>query len=171
MFPEANTYPPYYTNYFKLVEEKNLIKALESDLTQSTQFISSLPNNKIDFAYEKNKWTIKQVLQHIIDSERILTYRALHIARKDKHNLQTFNENEYADNTINNQLTINDLVNDFNNCRNNTISLFKSFTNLNLIEMSTINTNNVTPLSIGYFICGHTKHHLNILKKRYLLQP
>ena len=76
-----------------------------------------MANNKIDFAYEKNKWTIKQVLQHIIDCERILTYRALHIARKDKHNLQTFNENEYADNTINNQLTINDLVNDFNNCR------------------------------------------------------
>lgn len=170
MFPKENTYPSYYTHYFNLIEEKNVIEALENDLKQSKQFITSIPIDKINFAYDKDKWTIKQVLQHIIDCERILAFRALHIARKDKQILQPFNENDYAANAELNHLTINDILNDFDANRKNTISLFKSFTNLNLVEIGKVGSYEITPLSIGYFISGHSKHHINIIKKRYLQQ-
>jgi hypothetical protein len=171
MFPKENTYPPYYTHYFNLIEEKNVIEALENDLNQSNQFINFIPKDKINFAYDKGKWTVKQVLQHIIDCERILAYRALHIARKDKQIIQPFNENDYVANTELNHLSIQDILIDFDACRKNTISLFKTFTNLNLIEIGKVGFYEVTPLSIGYFINGHTKHHLNIIRNRYLQQP
>lgn len=168
MYPAESSYPPYYTKFLALVPEKNLLDALTNNLNEVSKFILSIPGEKADYAYDSGKWTIKQVIQHIIDCERILSYRSLHIARKDKQALLFFNENEYAQVADVKDLTLTDLLNDFKAVRNSTISLFKHLKDSDLIQSGVIGNYQSTPLSIGFFLPGHANHHLNTIKERYL---
>ena len=168
MYPAESSYPPYYTKFLALVPEKNITDALSNNLNDVSEFIKSIQPEKADYAYDSGKWTIKQVIQHIIDCERILSYRALHIARKDKQALLFFNENEYAQVADVKDLTLADLLNDFTAVRNSTISLFKHLKDTDLIESGVIGNYQSTPLSIGFFLPGLANHHLNTIKERYL---
>lgn len=168
MYPAEGSHPPYYTKFFALVPEKNVLDALSNNISFVSDFIKSIPPEMGDYAYDTGKWTIKQVIQHIIDCERIICYRALHIARKDKQALFSFNENEYAELANVKNLTLLDLLNDFIAVRNSTISLFKRLTETELLEIGLVGNNNTSPLSIGFFLPGHATHHLNTIKERYL---
>lgn len=168
MYPAEGSHPPYYTKFFALVPEKNVMDALSNNISFVSDFIKSIPPEMGDYAYDTGKWTIKQVIQHIIDCERIICYRALHIARKDKQALLFFNENEYAQVADVKDLTLTDLLNDFTAVRNSTISLFKHLKDSDLIQSGVIGNYQSTPLSIGFFLPGHANHHLNTIKERYL---
>lgn len=168
MYPSETSYPPYYTKFLALVPEKNVLDALTNNLKYVSDFVKSIPSDKADYAYDLGKWTTKQVIQHIIDCERILSYRALHIARRDKQTLLFFNENEYAKVADVKDLTLLELLNDFIAVRNSTISLFKNLKDADLLESGAIGNYNATPLSIGFFLPGHANHHLNTIKERYL---
>ncbi len=168
MRPARDTYPDYYDNYIPLVKEDDLHTALRNNWTELLTVITSIPAEKALFAYAEKKWTIKQLLGHMIDTERIMTYRALRFARKDPQQPLPFEENDYAANMELDHRSLKDLVHEFEAVRGATISLFDSFTPNSLALKGKTAAGETSVLSIGYLICGHAKHHINILKERYL---
>ncbi len=168
MRPQAQTFPPYYEKYIALIKEENSIEAFQNNLIIIKDFVALIPTNKENFAYADGKWTVKQVIHHCIDTERILTYRALRFARKDFQQLLPFDENVYAANSNIDKRTLLDIVEELDTVRNATLTLYKSFNNETLLNMGNTSTGKVSVLAIGFFVCGHTLHHLNIIKERYL---
>ena len=119
-------YAPFYANYVALANTKNSIESgLSAQLESTVSFFNLIPNDKLEFKYAEGKWTIKELIQHIIDAERVLSYRALRFSRNDSTDLQGFNEDWYVENSNGNDRNIEDLLNEFSFVRNSTISLFK----------------------------------------------
>ena len=159
--------PPYFDRYINLVPDQSLIDVLKQfglELFQSEMSNFEKLGSKV---YEEGKWTIQDIIQHIIDTERIFSYRALRIARRDKTPLPGFDENNYASSAQANDRKLKDLINEFASVRNSTINLFQSFNNEDLIEESLSSTITMSPLAIGFTITGHVLHHLNVIKERY----
>ncbi len=165
--PSATSYPGYFQQYIDQVLENNLDDAFINQSTTITKFLAGINEEKSTFAYAENKWTIKEVLQHIIDSERIFCYRALAFARNDKTNLPGFDENEYALHSNANNRNWNDIKDEFILLRKSTEMLFNSFTQEALTETGVANNNATSVDSIGFIIIGHCYHHKKIIKERY----
>ncbi len=168
MRPQPNTYPPYFEKYIALINEETVIDALQNNLQYLKIFAAFIPKEKENYAYADGKWTIKQVIHHTIDTERILSYRALRFARKDPQALLSFDENLYVANTDLSNYSINDVVTEFETVRAATIALYKTFNSQTLLNMGNMAIGQVSVLAIGFFMCGHNLHHLNVVKERYL---
>ena len=160
--------PDYFFRYINLVKEEDLSKALKKNTKQFLKLLKNIPKKKHDFAYEDGKWTIKQLLQHIIDSERVFAVRALWFARKDPNGQPGFDENIWGNNAVVENRKWNDLVKEFILLRLSTELLFKSFTNENLNTTGLANYNQVSVAALGFIVAGHVTHHMNVLKERYL---
>jgi hypothetical protein len=163
-----NEYSEYYGYYISLNASENLIQNLEKQLQDTVDFFKSIPAEKLEFQYEVGKWTPKDILQHIIDSERIFAYRALRFARFDRINLPGYEENDYAEVAYANERTIEDLIEEYSIVKLATIHLFKSFTEKMLLNIGQANNAPASVRAIGYIITGHEIHHINIIKVRYL---
>ena len=164
----VNQIPKFYKAYLETIENVQLIEELEVSLHDFRKFVQNIPMDKFDYRYEKNKWTIKDIIQHLIDSERIFAYRALRFARNDNTVLPGFDENSYAENTTANLRSIQDLLSEMAVVRQATLSLFKSFTQEQLMKFGVASDNQIQVCAIGFIIIGHQKHHQNIFKERYL---
>ena len=164
----VNQIPQFYKAYLETIENVQLIEELEVSLHDFRKFVQNIPMDKFDYRYEKNKWTIKDIIQHLIDSERIFAYRALRFARNDNTVLPGFDENSYAENTTANLRSIQDLLSEMAVVRQATLSLFKSFTQEQLMKFGVASDNQIQVCAIGFIIIGHQKHHQNIFKERYL---
>jgi uncharacterized damage-inducible protein DinB len=127
-----------------------------------------LPEEKLLFKYAEGKWTIKEVLVHIIDDERIYAYRALRFARNDKTELPGFEQDPYAYYSYANQRTAESIVEEYEAVRLSTIALFNNLSDDAIARSGVANKNEVTVRALGYHIAGHELHHLNIIKTRYL---
>lgn len=145
-----------------------LIEGLEICIHDFIKFVQNIPMDKFDYRYEKGKWTIKDIIQHLIDAERIFAYRALRISRNDKTALPGFEENDYVNNTNANARSIQDLLTEFAGVRQSTLFLFKSFSNEQMERIGIVSENEISVRAIGFIIIGHQKHHQNIFKKLYL---
>ncbi|MDR0801166.1 DinB family protein [Fluviicola sp.] len=168
--PNPETAPAYAKYYFdRTIGQDDLILALEQDLERTTAFIKGLPENKSDFQYADDKWTVKGVLLHIIETERIFQYRALRFSRKDKTPVEGFDEGWYAQHNNTDQRTLNDLKEEFSDVRKATLSLFKGMTASMLDETGMANNSTNTARNLGWIIAGHGIHHCNIIKERYLV--
>jgi predicted glycosyl hydrolase (DUF1957 family) len=167
MRPQKGTYPAFYNNYISLVKEENVSEALNRNWKHVQDSISSVPATKENFAYADGKWTVKQVLNHMSDTERIFAYRALRFARKDPQQPLPFEENDYAQAADVSKRSLADLLNEFNDVRAASISLFKSFSGNTFLNSGHTSMGDATVLSIGFAISGHAAHHLNVLKERY----
>lgn len=130
-------------------------------------FLDHVPAEKLNFAYAPGKWTVKQVLQHITDTERIFAYRALRFARKDQTPLSGFKENDYAVVARVDHREWLDLVEEFQMVRVTTEHLFRSLSEEEMFRSGTANESPFTVLSIGYIILGHAIHHRRVLEERY----
>ncbi len=161
-------YSEYYGYYISLNTSDNLILNLENQLEITYTFFKTLPVDKLDFQYEVGKWTPKDILQHIIDSERIFAYRALRFARFDTINLPGYEENDYAEVANANERTIEELIEEYRIVKLATIHLFKSFSEKMLLNIGQANNAPASVRAIGYIITGHEIHHINIIKVRYL---
>ncbi len=161
-------YPPYFNNYISLVENEEINSILESQAKEAEEFFKSIPENKWSYRYAENKWTVKEVLQHIIDTERVFSFRALVFARKDPNTFSSFNENEYAKNSCANTRNPEDLIEEFLAVRKSTQLLFKSFSEAQLHSVGKTSNYEMSVKAIGYMIAGHFVHHIQILKERYL---
>lgn len=166
--PDLSRVPEWYHNYINLVEEHNLMEALRNQASSFSQFLETLPEEKRDYRYGEDKWTIKEMLQHIIDAERIFSYRALCFARKDTTPLPGFDENSYAANSKAAGRNWNEMVIEFKTVRQSTQILFDSFDKEQLETSGTASGKSIYVLAIGFIIVGHINHHTTVIKERYL---
>lgn len=163
-----NEYSEYYDYYISLNTTENIIANLENQLKNTTDFFKSIPVDKLEFQYEIGKWSPKDILQHLIDSERVFAYRALRFARFDSINLPGYEENDYADVANATSRTIEDLLEEYKIVKLASIHLFKSFSEKMLLNIGQANNAPVSVKAIGFIISGHEIHHINIIKERYL---
>lgn len=166
--PSLSSVPEYYHKYVKLVEEDSASTALEKNSETLHSFLQVIPEEKWDFRYAEGKWSIKELVQHMIDTERIFSYRALCIARGEKLNLPGFDENNYASNSQAERRSKTELVAEFNAVRKATSLLFASFTEEQLSSTGQANNNPISVNGIGFITVGHVLHHLTVLRERYL---
>ena len=164
----VNEYPNYYQSYMQALENVQLIEELEICLHDFIRFVQNIPMDKFDYRYAEGKWTIKEVVQHMIDGERVFTYRALRFARKDDTPLPGFDENLFAQTAKADKRSWNDLVEEFAALRKSTESMFASFDNEQLEQSGIASENSTYVLGIGYIVAGHVNHHCQIIKERYL---
>lgn len=169
MRPNKQDHIAYFEHYINLVPENDILSALKNNHQSILQFIKSIPNDKAEYQYAEGKWTIKQVLNHIIDTERIFSYRALRFSRGDAQLLPGYDENLFANNVDLSRTDLNLLAEEFDKVRKATILQFQQLSDKELLlkGKTTSGENNV--LSVGYVICGHATHHMNVIKERYLI--
>lgn len=165
--PEPASMTEYQRNYAALVGTNNVLALLESQILNLKVLLSEIPYESEDFAYAEGKWTIKQLVGHIIDTERILCYRAMCVARGEKASLPGFDENAYVENSSVNERSLYDLGHEFGAVREATIVLFRYMTDAELDREGTANNIKVTPRILLYMLTGHFMHHERILKERY----
>jgi len=161
-------YAPFYKNYIALANEADLVEELEISVHEFIKFVQNIPMDKFDYRYAPGKWTIKDIIQHLIDSERVFAYRALRIARNDKTPLPGFEENDYADEANGNSRNLQDLLTELALVRQSTILLFKNFSKEVLLRQGFASEKPVSVRALGFIIIGHQKHHQKIFKERYL---
>ena len=166
--PASANYPGYFQRYIDLVEEDDLFTGFQNQSLRAKELLNSISEERSNYAYAEGKWTIKELLQHMIDAERIFAYRALCFARGELQSLPGFEENDYAANSFANNRSWNNLVEEFFSVRNTTEILYKSFNPEALTASGTANNNKQSVESIGFIVLGHVNHHLGVLKERYL---
>lgn len=161
-------FSPLYEPYIQKIEGLELKKGLKINGDKTIAFFESLPENKLDHRYAKGKWTIKEIIQHLIDTERIFSYRALCIARKDKTSLPGFDQDLYVANCDVGKTSVHNLMIDYKTVRLASINLFNSFDEKALMQNGTASANNLSVRAIGFIIMGHENHHCQIIEERYL---
>lgn len=166
---ESNEYAGYYAPYVQSVaNEYTLIEELEISVHRLIKFVQNIPLDKFDYRYEEDKWTIKDILQHLIDAERIFAYRALRFSRNDQTQLASFDENEYVIEANANRRSIQDLLTELAVVRQSTLSLFRSFSQEELLRNGIASNNPMSVRALGFVIIGHQNHHQRIFEERYL---
>jgi hypothetical protein len=167
--PLASEYPEYYKPYVDLVPEGELLTLLKENLVKTIELFESLSEASGHFRYAEDKWSIKEVLGHMADTERIMSYRLLRVGRGDQTALAGFNENEYVEGSQINNLPIKRILEDFIAIRKATLTLFQNMPEEAWANIGFANNTDVTARAIGYIIAGHALHHFKIINDRYLL--
>ncbi|MFZ0598507.1 MAG: DinB family protein [Flavobacterium sp.] len=157
-----------FANYVSEAGEVNLIEELEISLHDFIRFVQNIPLDKFDYRYAEGKWTIKEIIQHLIDCERIFAYRALRFSRNDKTALPGFEENDYVDNTEADKRGIQDLLTELSAVRHSTLLFYKSLSDEQLKRTGTASTHQISAGALGFVIIGHQKHHQKVFEERYL---
>lgn len=168
MPPDLSRVGAWYHNYIKLVPETDLISAFANQDNNLIEFFSNIPASKRGYRYAEGKWTIQEVLQHIIDAERVFTYRALRFARKDSTPLHGFDENLYAANAKADTRQWDDLMEEFIHTRKSSEFFFCSLDEDQLEANGISSGSPIYVRALGYIVIGHPLHHRNVLKERYL---
>lgn len=168
--PKPGEYPPYAAMYIDLLPDDDLVlQHLEENFRTTKEFILSLPEEKLLYRYAPGKWTIKEILVHIIDDERIYAYRALRFARNDKTELPGFEQNDFTLNSYADERDLDNIFEEYEAVRKATIALFNGLNNETLTKQGTADGNKATVRALAYHIAGHELHHINIIKQKYLL--
>ena len=160
--------PEYWQQYIERVADLDIYTYLMRQMDEIDDFFDEVPVKKGDYAYEAGKWTIKEVVGHMMDTERIMCYRALCIARGEKKELPGFDENEYVKNGEFNRRSLENLVDEFHMVRQSTIAFLKSLTKTSLSAIGKANGKEISVIALFYIIGGHTDHHLEMIGDKYL---
>lgn len=163
-------YADFYTNYIKLAQQGELKKVLKKNTRKFISLLNEIPNSKVDYAYAKGKWTIKQLLQHIIDAERVFAYRALRVARYDETPLPGFDENLWAEHADVSDRNWNDMIKEFRMLRRSNLLMVESFSKEQLAATGTASGHSISCAALCFIIAGHVEHHMNIIRERYLVK-
>ena len=164
----TDEYFNYYKQYVDLVDDIPLIEALQIGRIDTAKFFETIPEVKLLFQYSEGKWMPKEILLHLIDTERAFSYRALYFARSANGSLEGFDENEFGKNCNANDRSMDDLLKEYIAVRTATIYLFESFSDSVLTKGGMANNNSLSVRACGFIICGHEKHHRKIIEERYL---
>jgi uncharacterized damage-inducible protein DinB len=165
--PSATEYGAFHQTYINYTTGKDYAILVQQYNERIIEDWNAIPIDKINFAYAPDKWTIKQMLQHVIDTERIFAYRALAIARKEPAALLGFDENEYAKNATASHRNWEEMIAEWRTLRQSTNILFGSFTEEDLKQKGTASNQPISVNALGFIIFGHALHHLHVLKERY----
>jgi hypothetical protein len=166
--PEINEYAPYYSTYVGQVPEGDLLHILEQQLKETSILLKGISDSQGHFKYGPNKWSIKEVIGHMADTEKIMCYRLLCIARGERASLPGFNENEYVVNADFNKQSVPALLESLDIARKSTLQLLKSLEPEAWLRRGTANGYDITVRALGYIMAGHELHHRQILNERYL---
>ena len=159
---------PFYKTYIDLVGDVELLDMLQRQLGNFPEFIESIPDNKLSHKYEMDKWTIAEALVHIIDAERVFQYRALRYSRGDTTSLPGYDHDLYAINAMADRRSKESIIEEYKIVRKSSIALFANLDRTTLDNEGVANDLNWSVAALGFVICGHQKHHRNILRERYL---
>jgi uncharacterized damage-inducible protein DinB len=165
--PEPGEYSAYFDRYLSLVGDEPILDVLQQLKEDTCTFFSELDVVKGDYAYAEGKWTIKEVIGHLIDAERTFAYRAMAFARGQKE-LPGFDENAYVENADFNSRFLKDLATEYCQVREANMYLFRSFSSKDLNSKGISNGNTISVRTLLYLVAGHEIHHMNIIKERYL---
>lgn len=161
-------YPPHFIKYIRPVDNENLQNLLKKQEENVVSFFKSIAEDKRLYKYAEGKWTIQEVLQHVIDCERVFQFRALVFSRKDPNTFPSFDEDNYSKYSNANNKNWDNLIEEFVAVRKSTEFLFNGFSEKQLDEMGKASNYEMNVRALGYLIAGHLAHHINILKERYL---
>jgi len=167
--PNLSLFPAYIEQYVNLVKTEELYNELYQESMDTIDVLTSLDEETLLYKYEANKWTIKEIFQHIIDCERIFQYRILSIARSPEITLAGFDHNVFVDFSMADRRNIMDMVREFSMVRGDTVELLKSIPTKAWDNIGIANNNPASPRSIAYMLLGHEIHHRNVIEKKYLL--
>lgn len=161
-------YGDFYSRYIEKSKECELFEQLEYGSRQIKDLLQLINDEQALHRYEEGKWTVKEVVGHMSDTERIMAYRALTFARGDDYSLPGFDQDSYVEAANFNDMSLQDLINDYTSVRSSTISLFSSFSDKMLLARGSASGSEFTVRALGFVIIGHEIHHLEILKEMYL---
>jgi hypothetical protein len=164
--PEPGEYAPSYANYVALATEQDVVAALKTDLDATLSLLRGLPEATANTRHAPYTWSIKQVVGHLTDAERIFSTRALRFARNDPTAVPSFEENSYVDNAPFDSVPFSDLLEEFEHLRRANIVLFRNLPAEAWSRTGIASNNPVTVRALVYVILGHTRHHINIVRKR-----
>lgn len=167
---KQDEYGEYYDRYVQHSNGLDLLKLLSENHVEMTRIFNNLDDKKALYKYDVGKWSIKQVLGHVIDTERIFNYRAFALARGEKSALSGYDHDEYMKNVSFDRFSLKELQSQYCVTRDYTISIFKSFGKEELLSKGVVNGSPFTVRALGYVIAGHEIHHRAILKERYHLK-
>jgi len=166
--PERSEYAPSYEGYVSRVPDGDIVAALAKQLEETLALIRGIPESRGDYRYAEGKWSIKELLGHVIDSERVFAYRALRFARGDSTPLSGFEQDDFVKGADFNKRTLADLAKEYEYVRRATICLFESLEDRAWERRGTANNNDVSVRALAFIMAGHERHHVEILRTRYL---
>lgn len=166
--PDTGEFDPYYSRYIDQVHDLGLFETLRAQSGELSALIGSLPEEKGMYAYDEGKWTIKEMLSHILDGERIFMYRALRIARGDQTPIEGFEQDVYIEHSHANERSFAELTEEFRLLRESALLLLSSLDADDWKRTGTANGVSISVRALGYIMAGHVIHHLKVLRERYL---
>jgi len=169
-FISKDEYGDFYSTYIQYCKEKTLMKQFESGEDTLSDLLFGLSGEKMMHRYEPGKWSIKEVVGHIIDTERVMAFRALSFARGEKQSFPGYDQDKYVDEANFDDRFAEGLIEEYKAVRDSTILLFSSFSSDMLMKRGTASNAEFTVRALGFIICGHELHHIKILKEKYLNQ-
>ncbi len=165
--PEVSEYPTFYAGYVASVPGDDVVGVLQRFGEEAAEVLASIPEERGDHRYAEGKWSVRTLIGHVIDAERIFTYRALRLARGDSTPLPGFDENAFARTAGSDERSVASLADEFAHVRASTVRMYASFPGDAWTRAGTVNNGHVTVRALGYITAGHAAHHLRILRERY----
>ncbi len=166
--PEEGEFNPYYGKYIGLVPEGDIVQTLRDQVSETLTTLKAIPESGAGFRYAEGKWSMKELLGHLTDTERLFVYRALCIARGDTQSLPGFEEDDYVRGAAFDSLPFSKIIAEFQTVRAATISFFENLNDQAWSRKGTANGSGVSVRAIAYILAGHERHHRQVLKDRYL---
>ena len=168
MKPQANEYAPYFERYISLVSEDDVVAAIERQMQETATLLASVGEEKSTFRYAPEKWSIKQVVGHVTDAERVFAYRLMCIARGETQPLPGFDENDYMRHASFDALPFAEIADGLAAARRATLSLIRGLADEAWTRTGIANQNEISVRALAYTLLGHERHHLRMLRERYL---
>lgn len=165
--PRANEYTAYFGRYVSLVPEERFIVTLNGQPIEFRELLGRLSPEQAGYRYAPDKWTVGQVLGHVVDAERVFSYRALCIARGEQSSLPSFDENRYADMAGHERCMLGELLDELAAVRQASIALFAHMDEAAWQRVGSVNQHPISTRALAYILAGHAHHHLSILRERY----
>ena len=166
--PDETEYLPYYGRYISLVPDGQILSLLSSQLDDTLALLRHIPESQAGFRYAPDKWSIKELVGHVIDTERIFAYRALRFGRGDSTELSGFEQDDYVRGGSFSERSLSDLAEEYEHVRRSTISLLANLDDEAWSRRGSANNNEVSVRALAFIIAGHERHHVEILRTKYL---
>ena len=166
--PESHESAAYYFRYIDQVSGTDALDRLQSQYFTTLNFLKAIPEDKWSYRYQEDKWSIKEVLGHLMDAERVFAYRALRVGRKDKTPLPGFDQDLYVPSSGHHDRTPLSLIEEYKTVREATYSLFENLPAATLLEIGEASDNPISCRALAWIILGHEIHHIKVLSERYL---
>jgi hypothetical protein len=166
--PPADEYMPYYGKYISLVTGDDILASLQNQLRDTVKLLTSISAQAAEFRYAPEKWSIKEMVGHVIDTERIFAYRALRIARNDRTPIEGFEQDDYVRYGPFGECRLSDLIEEFGYVRNASLALFRGLNHEAWMRRGIANKNEISVRALAYVVAGHELHHRTVLQEKYL---